>query len=176
MVPHEFQAAGASFTSRGAQLDEILDVLEAVWGPDPVAYHGNRWSIPPSWIGLKPVQKPRPPIYLSAFAPAALRRIGTRADGWQPVVSLPGPLDLDALSRDRRIIDDAANAAGRLPTDIQTYVRINPTTTATIDETAIALRTLHDNGYPDTFVELLSVTTDADDKLHWGQKLVAAQH
>lgn len=174
--PEEFQAAGAPFTNRGAQLDELLDVLDAVWGPDPVSYQGNRWSIPPSWIGLKPVQKPHPPIYLSAFAPAALRRIGTRADGWQPVVSLPGPLNLDALSRDRRLIDGAANAAGRLPTDIHTYVRINPSATATIDDVAHALRTLHDNGYPDAFVELLSIATDNDDRLHWVEKLLAARH
>jgi probable F420-dependent oxidoreductase len=172
--PDEFQAAGVPFTDRGAQLDEFLDVLAAVWGPDPVAHEGNRWSVPPSWIGLKPVQKPHPPIYLSAFKPAALRRVGRRADGWLPVVSLPGPVDLNSLNRDRRIVDEAAATAGRSAGDINTYVRVNVAKDAAMDDVAAAIRILHDGGYPDVFVDLLYAAVDVDQKLHWVELLLAA--
>lgn len=172
--PDEFQAAGAPFANRGAQLDEFLDVLAAVWGPDPVVYEGNRWSVPPSFIGLKPVQQPHPPIYLSGFAPPALRRIGRRADGWLPVVSLPGPVDVDALNHDRKIIADAAVAAGRSGSDIHAYVRINVAQDASLEDVRVAIRKLRDNGFPDAFVDLLYVASEPAEKLHWLDRLFAA--
>jgi alkanesulfonate monooxygenase SsuD/methylene tetrahydromethanopterin reductase-like flavin-dependent oxidoreductase (luciferase family) len=43
------------------------------------------FNVPKSYIDLKPVQKPRPPIYLGAFAPAALKRLANMADGWNPI-------------------------------------------------------------------------------------------
>lgn len=88
--PEEYQAAGAPFRRRGAQLDELLDALEQLWTTSPVAHQGERWSIPASWVNLKPVQQPRPPIYLGAFSSAGLKRVGERADGWMAVVQVPG--------------------------------------------------------------------------------------
>jgi probable F420-dependent oxidoreductase len=82
--PEEYQAAGAPFRRRGAQLDELLDALDALWTVNPVRLDGERWSIPESWVNLKPVQRPRPPVYLGAFNPAGLKRVGERADGWMP--------------------------------------------------------------------------------------------
>src|SRR3954469_102432 len=37
----EFAALGQSFADRGARMDEVLDVLRACWGPDPVDFHGE---------------------------------------------------------------------------------------------------------------------------------------
>lgn len=113
--------------------------------------------------------------YLSASKPAPLRRIGNRADGWQPVVSLPGAVDLDTLRRDRRIIDDAAAAAGRATTEIHTYVRINVAKDTSPKDVAAALRTLEDSGYPDAFVDLLYVATGIDERLQWVETLLASK-
>ncbi|ORV24660.1 LLM class F420-dependent oxidoreductase [Mycolicibacterium conceptionense] len=174
--PEEYQAAGAPFTDRGAQLDELLDVLSAAWAPDqPVIHQGPRWSIPPAWISLKPARKPHPPIYLSAFRPAALRRIGKRADGWLPVVSLPGPVDLEGLARDRRVIDDSAVAAGRAPGDIHTYVRMNLAANTAIEDVTAAIRTLADSGYADVSIDLLFVADSNLDKLHWVEQIIGSQ-
>jgi len=41
--------------------------------------------VPRSIIGAKPVEKPHPPIYLTAYAPAALKRATTLANDWMPV-------------------------------------------------------------------------------------------
>ena len=88
-------------------------------------HQGSRWSIPESWVDLKPVQRPHPPIYLGAFTPVGLKRIGERADGWLAAVQVPGGVRVDALNRQRKAIDEAARAAGRDPSDIATHVRIN---------------------------------------------------
>jgi probable F420-dependent oxidoreductase len=171
--PEEYEAAGAPFSRRGAQLDELLDALEALWTTNPVAHQGERWSIPKSWVDLKPVQQPRPPIYLGAFTPAGLKRVGTRADGWTPVVAVPRGVNLDMLTWQRQRIDEAACAAGRDPSGVHTYVRINVAEGAPVEQVAEAVRVLADNGYPDMFVDLLYVASTTDAHLDWVERLVA---
>ncbi|MHC9295937.1 TIGR03619 family F420-dependent LLM class oxidoreductase [Mycobacterium sp. LTG2003] len=169
--PEEYQAAGAQFAGRGAQLDEILDVLETLWTTTPVAHNGVRWSVAESWVELKPVQRPRPPVYLGAFTTAGLRRIGRRGDGWLPAVFVPGGVRPEALRRQRQLIDAAAEAAGRDPATIATHVRINVAAGSTVEQVAEAVRLLADNGYPDAFVDLMYVETGTDALLDWVEKL-----
>ena len=171
--PEEYQAAGAPFTRRGAQLDELLDALDALWTTNPVQHQGARWSIPGSWIDLKPVQRPHPPIFLGAFTTAGLKRIGERADGWLAAARVPGGVRLDVLSRQRAAIDDAARAVGRNPSDIATHVRINVSTGTQVEQVAEAVRLLAGNGYPDAFVDLMYVAADTDAQLEWVQRLLA---
>ena len=66
--------------------------------------------MPKSYINLKPVQKPHPPIYLGAFVPAALKRLAKLADGWNPVF-LPVPVMADMFDSIKRM----AKEAGRNP-------------------------------------------------------------
>jgi len=171
--PEEYQAAGAPFRRRGAQLDELLDALEALWSTNPVRHEGERWSIPESWVDLKPVQQPRPPICLGAFTPAGLKRIGERADGWMAGVQVPGGVNTDTLTWQRQAIDDAARAAGRDPAAIHTYVRVNVADGTPVEQVGGALRLLADNGYPDAFVDLLYAVTGTDAHLEWVERLLA---
>jgi probable F420-dependent oxidoreductase len=170
--PEEYEAAGAPFRRRGAQLDELLDALDALWTTNPVRHRGARWSIPESWVDLKPVQRPRPPVYLAAFSPAGLKRIGERADGFLPAVQVPGGVAIDALNWLRGAVDDAARAAGRDPADIHTYVRINAAEGTPVEQVADAVRLLADNGYPDAFVDFLYVATGTDAQLEWVERLL----
>nr|WP_205267107.1 TIGR03619 family F420-dependent LLM class oxidoreductase [Mycolicibacterium sphagni] len=171
--PEEYRGAGASFERRGAQLDELLDAVEALWTTDPVSFDGDRYHIPPSWVSLKPVQRPRPPIYLGASSSAGLRRIGRRADGWLAVIGVPGNVRIDKLAAQRAVIDDAAQAAGRDPAAIATHVRVNVAADTPIDAVEDALKTLQDNGYHDAFVDTLYVTADTDTALEWVERLLA---
>lgn len=172
--PEEYQAAGAPFRRRGAQLDELLDALEQLWTTSPVAHQGERWSIPASWVNLKPVQQPRPPIYLGAFSSAGLKRVGERADGWMAVVQVPGGVNLDMLAWQRKKIDDAARAAGRDPSAIDACVRINVAEDTSVEPVAEAVKVLADNGYPDVFVDLIYVATTTDSHLDWVERLLAS--
>ncbi|WP_332262357.1 TIGR03619 family F420-dependent LLM class oxidoreductase [Streptacidiphilus rugosus] len=80
----EYAAASVvPFAERGRQLDELLDVAAAVWGPDPVSYQGAWTSVSAAEVGPKPA---RPiPVMLAAGSPKALDRVARRADGWLPV-------------------------------------------------------------------------------------------
>jgi probable F420-dependent oxidoreductase len=170
--PEEYQAAGAPFRRRGAQLDELLDALDALWTANPVAHKGERWSIPESWVNLKPVQQPRPPIYLGAFTPAGLKRVGERADGWMAGIQVPGRGHMALLNWQRQAIDDAALAAGRDPSTIHTYVRVNVADGTPVDQVADAVALLADNGYPDAFVDLMYAVTGIDAQLQWVERLL----
>jgi probable F420-dependent oxidoreductase len=170
--PEEYQAAGAPFRRRGAQLDELLDALDALWTTNPVTHDGPRWTIGESWVNLKPVQRPRPPIYLGAFTAPGLKRVGQRADGWMAGIQGPAGVYLKILEVQRQAIDDAARAAGRDPAAIHTYVRVNVGERTPVEQVAETLTVLSDNGYPDAFVDLMYAVTGVDAQLQWVERLL----
>ena len=106
----EMDATGADITKRGALADEFLPLLKAIWTTNPVEFHGKFFHVPKSYIDLKPVQKPHPPIYLGAFVPLALKRLAKLADGWNPVF-LPVPVMAEMFGS----IKQMAKEAGRDP-------------------------------------------------------------
>ncbi|MVU82682.1 TIGR03619 family F420-dependent LLM class oxidoreductase [Nocardia sp. ET3-3] len=162
--PEEYEASGVEFSHRGARLDETLDALEAIWTTDPAGYRGRFVTVPEHRSELKPVQRPRPPIYLGAFNPAGLARIGRRADGWLPVVPVPGPPAWgQRLLGLRELIDQAAVEAGRDPKAIDTVVRVNVaagTDPALVADTIEAVAA--DTGFDDFFIDLLYVADSLD--------------
>ncbi|MBO0880161.1 MAG: TIGR03619 family F420-dependent LLM class oxidoreductase [Mycobacterium sp.] len=172
--PEEYRAAGAPFAGRGEQFDELLDVLDILWTSNPVEHHGARWSVPQSWVDLKPVQQPRPPIYLGPTTAHGLSRVGRRADGWLPAVMLPDRVDPGTLRWGREIIDGAAIDAGRDPASIGTIVRINPAAESRVTEIADTVKLLADNGYHHAFVDLNFLVTNTAARLEWVQRLLAA--
>jgi probable F420-dependent oxidoreductase len=116
----EFEAAGANQKERGARADEFLSALKTIWTEDPVEFNGKYFSVPASIIGAKPVQKPHPPIYLAAYAPAALKRAATLANGWMPVgIPLEGMTAMIAQLR------QLAKDAGRDPLALEVIVGAN---------------------------------------------------
>ncbi|MET9218849.1 TIGR03619 family F420-dependent LLM class oxidoreductase [Streptomyces sp. NPDC003300] len=123
--PEEYEAADVDFATRGARMDETLDVLEEIWTKDPAGYSGARLSVPLHHAPLKPARRPRPPVYLGARSGRALRRIGERADGWLPVCVVPGFVDFDGIVRQRGRVDEAARTAGRDPRVIDAVLRVN---------------------------------------------------
>jgi probable F420-dependent oxidoreductase len=170
--PEEYEAAGADFSHRGAQLDELIDALVALWTSSPVTHEGRRWSVPESWVDLKPVTQPHPPIYLGAFTEAGLARIGRRADGWLAAVQVPGSGHLEFLGWQRQAVDAAATEAGRDPVSIATNVRINVAHGTNVGEVVDVVRILGDNGYTDAFVDLMYVVSGVDAMLDWAQQLL----
>ncbi len=116
----EHDAAGVSMKDRAARGDEVLQVLKAMWGADPVEFHGKFFQVPKSIVQLKPVQKPHPPIYLAAYTPGAMKRVATFADGWMPA-GVPSA----AMSQMMDGIRGMAQEAGRNSSDLKMVVRAN---------------------------------------------------
>ncbi|WP_405482776.1 LLM class F420-dependent oxidoreductase [Streptomyces sp. NBC_00009] len=114
----EYAAASvAPFEKRGQVLDELLDVFEAVWGPDPVSYEGELTTIAPSVVGPKPAGPI--PVLLPANSPKAARRLVDRADGW-----MPGAAGAEQLAEQWRGLQELAEERGRKE-PIQSVLRVN---------------------------------------------------
>jgi alkanesulfonate monooxygenase SsuD/methylene tetrahydromethanopterin reductase-like flavin-dependent oxidoreductase (luciferase family) len=113
-------ATGADMTQRGAKADEFLHVLKAIWTQNPVEFNGKFYKVPKSYIDLKPVHKPHPPIYLAGFVPAALARVARLADGWNP-----SGLPLSAMAEMFSSIKRMAAEAGRDGSSLRMAVRAN---------------------------------------------------
>ncbi|WP_433667624.1 TIGR03619 family F420-dependent LLM class oxidoreductase [Nocardia sp. CA-136227] len=162
--PDEYEAAGVPFSQRGARLDEMIDALKAIWTNDPASYTGKYVSVPEHRSELKSLQRPHPPIHLSGTAPAALTRIGHRADGWLPMLSEPGQPETDAhLVELRTQIDRAAEEAGRDPASIATVVRVNVARGTSDDEILATVETTAKvTGFDHFLIELLQVGDDLE--------------
>ena len=83
-VPEEFDALGADFEGRGRLLDEAIDGLAASLSEEFPILDGPRWPARELSVAPRPVQQPRPSIWVGGSTPPALRRAAERGDGWLP--------------------------------------------------------------------------------------------
>jgi probable F420-dependent oxidoreductase len=115
----EFAATGGSMQRRGARADEYLAVLRTLWADEVSSFDGEFYTVPPSRMDPRPVQKPGPPVLVGGSAPAALRRAGRLGDGW---VSRSAT-DLSSIGDDIAVVREAAEKAGRDPAALRVVSR-----------------------------------------------------
>jgi len=80
----EFAALGVDFRRRGALLDEAIDLVVAAFNEEFPRHDGPTWTVHDLGLQPRPVQSPRPPIWVGGSTKAALRRAAERGDGWLP--------------------------------------------------------------------------------------------
>ena len=61
---------------------EAIEVVKALWTEAKVTYRGEIFQLDGVTMVLKPVQTPRPPIWLGGDHPDAVRRAAAVSDGW----------------------------------------------------------------------------------------------
>jgi probable F420-dependent oxidoreductase len=109
-IPDEFEAMGIDYKTRGARLDEWLDIFEKLWTEDQPAFEGRFAHFEPVGFEPKPVQKPGPPIYAGAHSKVGLERAARRADGWYGAV-----YDAAQLGEIKAILEPELEKNGRDP-------------------------------------------------------------
>ncbi|MEU7485630.1 LLM class F420-dependent oxidoreductase [Streptomyces sp. NPDC042319] len=110
-VREEFEALGVDFEGRGAVLDETVDALKTALGPEEFPeFAGERFAFEGLGQAPRPVQTPRPPLWVGGSSPAAVRRAAERGDGWLPQGDrrdrLPGQIAKLAALRERAGVSD----------------------------------------------------------------------
>lgn len=167
----EYAAVGVPFERRGALLEETLDVFDAVWQREVVAYEGRRTRIVASTILPKPVQRPRPRVLLAAYSRNALERTARRADGWLPY--LP-PRDLapmwaglretaERLGRDTQTLDLVVRAPARVTA--QPLGTDRPAYCGSAAEVAADLAAVREAGAHELILELMGSARTAEEWL-----------
>jgi probable F420-dependent oxidoreductase len=114
----EYDACGVPFRDRGERADEFLRCLIALWSEDPVEFNGRFYRVPRAIVQPKPLQSPHPPILLGGYAPAAIRRAATLADGY-----VGGNVPLAQVAPLVSQLREAAVGAGRDPDAVRTVSR-----------------------------------------------------
>jgi probable F420-dependent oxidoreductase len=117
--PAEFAASGASTARRGPRTVEYVQVLHTLWADEVSGFDGEFYTVPPSRMLPKPVQRPGPPVILGGGVPAALNRAGRVADGW---ISSSGA-DLTRLADSIALVRAGAEEAGKDPAAVRVIVR-----------------------------------------------------
>ena len=83
-VTEEFEILGVDFHRRGALLDEAIEGIAAGLSEEFPTLPGPQWPASDLGISPRPLQQPRPPIWVGGSSPAALRRAAARGEGWLP--------------------------------------------------------------------------------------------
>ena len=107
----EYGALGADFHTRGARIEEQIDLMRLLWTKETVDFAGRWDTVEGAGLNPLPIQRPIP-IWIGASGvpvPRIRRRIGRQADGW---FALCSPEEYPAVKAD---IDAAAAEAGRDP-------------------------------------------------------------
>jgi probable F420-dependent oxidoreductase len=80
----ELENHGADPATRFTKLREQVDAMTEIWTKERASYRGKIVRFEELWAWPKPVQRPRPPVYLGSHGPNALRNVVRFADGWCP--------------------------------------------------------------------------------------------
>jgi probable F420-dependent oxidoreductase len=116
----EFTACGVDKSERGARTDEVLAITMALFGGEPVDFHGEHYDV--DGVIVEPRLDPLPPVWaaggsqlahdaspeLPTMNPHVLRRIAS-SDGWIARPTCPP----DLIAADRELITAARAEVGR---------------------------------------------------------------
>lgn len=78
----EFEAFGVRKGERVRKFESYLDLVQRLWTEDSVSYSSPECTLDNVHMNIRPVQKPRPPIWIAANNDPAIRRAARLGDSW----------------------------------------------------------------------------------------------
>ena len=78
----EFAAFNVPLKERVARITESVEVMRRLWTEDRVTHKGKFFTINDMGVGLKPLRKGGPPIWLAAVVDPAVKRAAEIGDAW----------------------------------------------------------------------------------------------
>lgn len=86
----EWESLGIPVKERGSRVDEGIEILKRLWGPEESVTHaGRHYCFQDIVIDPKPPQGADLPIWIGGRSDAALRRVARVGDGWLAYVVQP---------------------------------------------------------------------------------------
>lgn len=123
--PGEFDACGVPVRQRGARVDEALAVVSRLLSGETVSFEGRFNRFRDVSILPRPIQAPRPPIWVAGRKDAAMRRAARYGDAWMPYMYTP-----EQLRHSLETIRSYLEAEGRSPQSVRgalyTFVCVYP--------------------------------------------------
>jgi alkanesulfonate monooxygenase SsuD/methylene tetrahydromethanopterin reductase-like flavin-dependent oxidoreductase (luciferase family) len=107
----ENAAFGQDPKERVGRLVEGLELVDRLWRGEAVTYEGRHFNLRGVRISMRPMQNPRPPIWLAANGDAGVKRAARLGDAW-----LMNPhATLATLERQLELFRSTRGEAGRPP-------------------------------------------------------------
>ncbi|MEU9808734.1 LLM class F420-dependent oxidoreductase [Mycobacterium sp. NPDC050853] len=78
----EMQNHGTNPKTRVSLQTERIDAVTTIWTEEHAEFHGKYVNFDPIQSWPKPLQRPRPPLWLGGWGPSTHERILAQADGW----------------------------------------------------------------------------------------------
>ena len=79
-IPEEFAWCHTEYSTRGARMNEALEVIRLCLSGDYVEYHGQHYDF--GRLRMSPVPREKVPFIIGGHTPPALRRAAKYGDGW----------------------------------------------------------------------------------------------
>jgi alkanesulfonate monooxygenase SsuD/methylene tetrahydromethanopterin reductase-like flavin-dependent oxidoreductase (luciferase family) len=105
----ELNAFDLNKARRFGRFVEGVEIIKRLWTEDHVTFEGKEFHIRDVTVDPKPLQKPRPPIWIAANSDAAVERAARIGDGW-----IIGPHSaIDELEKQADLFRKTWSAAGK---------------------------------------------------------------
>jgi alkanesulfonate monooxygenase SsuD/methylene tetrahydromethanopterin reductase-like flavin-dependent oxidoreductase (luciferase family) len=105
----EYTVFGVKRASRVLRFEEALTLLKRLWTEDEVSYEGQHFRLEHARMTLRPVQRPRPPIWIAASSHAGIHRAARLGDTW----TIAGHATLATLKQQVEFYRDSLQALGK---------------------------------------------------------------
>ena len=153
----EWDAVDLDFDTRGARVDETIEICQRLWTEEVVEHHGRFFDFGPVAFEPKPIQKPLA-LHIGGDGAAALRRAATVGSGWMPMnhalADLPASLvklrELSDRAGRTRPVEITFNGDVEKAADVDKYAavginRLIVTPWASSREAVDGMKRFHDN-------------------------------
>ena len=117
---HHYEQFQVPLDGRVRRFREEVELIKALWTEGKVSFRGRIYELADGTMAPKPVQKPRPPIWMGVGHPDALRRTASIADGWMG----SGGSSNAAFMRSVPLLREALEKKGRDPTTFPISKRV----------------------------------------------------
>jgi alkanesulfonate monooxygenase SsuD/methylene tetrahydromethanopterin reductase-like flavin-dependent oxidoreductase (luciferase family) len=109
-MPEEFSAASARhiYEKRNKHVVETIEVMQGVWTNELFEYHGEFADFPLCGFGVKPLQKPRPPMFVGGLQKAkmAAKRVAKYGlEGWIGIMDTPSDIAKWRSEIDKELVE-----------------------------------------------------------------------
>jgi alkanesulfonate monooxygenase SsuD/methylene tetrahydromethanopterin reductase-like flavin-dependent oxidoreductase (luciferase family) len=117
----EFDAFGVPKGERVARFESYLELVQELWTGKPVTYDAFDCKLDNVVMNVRPIQKPRPPIWIAANNDPAVRRAARMSDAW----FINPHATLDSLRRMMVVYRDELALCGKpFPKDLPVFKEV----------------------------------------------------
>jgi alkanesulfonate monooxygenase SsuD/methylene tetrahydromethanopterin reductase-like flavin-dependent oxidoreductase (luciferase family) len=82
LVEREYDQFGIDIRTAVGRFTEQIDILKRAFGEERFTFHGRHFNFDDVSLQPRPIQQPRPPIWLGGMKDASVQRAGRLGDGW----------------------------------------------------------------------------------------------